>query len=210
MYKRAEQVIELGWHAGSRHPDLADAYADSSAPAAGSRTSTGRSRSVTTRSTPPTGSTLRDGAAYGHVATSWQDDVSGCSPDRRGEVDADGNPIPARRHHPEQTAAHPPGTVRRRARPQWKLMRRRTSRTRRTAWSRRVRERSSPTRPVPRSHPDIVIGACPTGVATTGVASRSPGHLGLKLLRPRRCRAASDWPTAAPTSRLNAPRGRRL
>lgn len=27
MYKRAEQVIELGWHAGSRHPDLADAYA---------------------------------------------------------------------------------------------------------------------------------------------------------------------------------------
>ena len=27
LFKRAEQVIELGWHAGSRHPDLADAYA---------------------------------------------------------------------------------------------------------------------------------------------------------------------------------------
>src|SRR5262245_11781513 len=27
MFKRAEQVIELGWAAGCRHPDLADAYA---------------------------------------------------------------------------------------------------------------------------------------------------------------------------------------
>lgn len=25
--KRAKQPIELGWHAGSRHPDFADAYA---------------------------------------------------------------------------------------------------------------------------------------------------------------------------------------
>ena len=27
MFKRAEQVIELGWAAGCRHSDLADAYA---------------------------------------------------------------------------------------------------------------------------------------------------------------------------------------
>jgi hypothetical protein len=105
MYKRAEQVIELGWHAGSRHPDLADAYAGQLAAAAGSRASTGRSRSATTPSTPPTVPPIRGGAAYGHAATSSQDDVSGCSRSS-GEVDEDGNPIPARRHHPTRPRRH--------------------------------------------------------------------------------------------------------
>lgn len=65
MFKRAEQVIELGWAAGCRHPDLADAYAGQL-------------------------------AASGRLA-SYDRAIDVC--DEALDV-ADGNPMPARRHHP--------------------------------------------------------------------------------------------------------------
>lgn len=100
MYKRAEQVIELGWHAGSRHPDLADAYAGQLA-AAGRIANLDRALQVCDEAL---------GTADGSTHPGWgrlrsrRNQLAG----RRqrhlvrpsGQVDADGDPIPARRHHP--------------------------------------------------------------------------------------------------------------
>ena len=102
MSKRAEQVIELGWHAGSRHPDLADAYAGQIA-AAGRLTNLDRALRVCDDALDTTEGSTHPG--WGRLR-SRRNQLAG----RRqrllvrpsGEVDEDGNPIPARRHHPTQ------------------------------------------------------------------------------------------------------------
>lgn len=100
MFKRAEQVIELGWAAGSRHPDLADAYAGQLA-ASGRLASYDRAIGVCDEAL-----TSADGSTHpgwGRLR-SRRNQLAG----RRqrllvhpsGKFDEDGNPIPARRHHP--------------------------------------------------------------------------------------------------------------
>ena len=100
MVKRAEQVIELGWAAGCRHPDLADAYAGQLA-ASGRLASYERAIDVCDEAL---------GVADGSTHPGWarlrsrRNQLAG----RRqrlvvrpsGKFDEDGNPIPARRHHP--------------------------------------------------------------------------------------------------------------
>jgi DNA polymerase III epsilon subunit-like protein len=100
MFKRAEQVIELGWAAGCRHPDLADAYAGQLA-ASGRLASYERAIDVCDEAL---------GVADGSTHPGWarlrsrRNQLAG----RRqrlvvrpsGKFDEDGNPIPARRHHP--------------------------------------------------------------------------------------------------------------
>ncbi len=100
MFKRAEQVIELGWHAGSRHPDIADAYAGQLA-AGGRLANLDRALEICDEALETAGGSTHPG--FGRLR-SRRNQLAG----RRqrllvrpsGEVDADGNPIPARRHHP--------------------------------------------------------------------------------------------------------------
>lgn len=100
MFKRAEQVIELGWHAGSRHPDLTDAYAGQLA-AGGRLVSFDRALEVCEEALDTADGSTHPG--WGRLR-SRRNQLAG----RRqrvlvrpsGEVDEDGNPIPARRHHP--------------------------------------------------------------------------------------------------------------
>jgi hypothetical protein len=96
QHARAEQVVELGWHAGSRHPDLVDAYA-------GALAAPGRIANLDVCSR-----TLAQQAGSTHDRwrrlASRRNQLAG----RRqrllvkpsGQFDAGGNPIPARRHHP--------------------------------------------------------------------------------------------------------------
>ena len=100
MFKRAEQVIELGWHAGSRHPDIADAYAGQLA-AGGRLANLDRALEVCDEVLESA-----DGSTHPGFGRLWsrRNQLAG----RRqrllvrpsGEFDEDGNPIPARRHHP--------------------------------------------------------------------------------------------------------------
>jgi len=102
MFKRAEQVIELGWHAGSRHPDLADAYAGQLA-AGGRLANLDRALQVCDDALDTAGASTHPGWSR---LRSRRSQIAG----RRqrllvkpsGEVDEDGNPIPARRHHPDK------------------------------------------------------------------------------------------------------------
>lgn len=100
MWVRAEQVIELGWHAGCRHPDLADAYAGQLA-AAGRLGSLDKALDVCDIALSHADGSTHDGWAR---LRSRRSQLAG----RRerllvkpsGRFDADGHPIPARRHHP--------------------------------------------------------------------------------------------------------------
>lgn len=100
MYKRAEQVIELGWSAQCRHPDLADAYAGQLA-ASGRLASYDRALDVCDEALAAAGGSTHPG--WGRLR-SRRNQLAG----RRqrllvrpsGQFDEDGNPIPARRHHP--------------------------------------------------------------------------------------------------------------
>lgn len=100
MFKRAEQVVELGCHAGSRHPGLADAYAGQLA-AGGPLGNLERALEICDQALETAEGSTHPG--WGRLR-SRRNQLAG----RRqrllarpsGEVDADGNPIPARRHHP--------------------------------------------------------------------------------------------------------------
>ena len=102
MFKRAEQVIELGWAAGCRHPDLADAYAGQLA-ASGRLSSYERAIDVCDEALGIAGGSTHPG--WGRLR-SRRNQLAG----RRqrlvvrpsGRFDEDGNPIAARRHHPDR------------------------------------------------------------------------------------------------------------
>jgi hypothetical protein len=97
---RAEQVAQLAWNAGCRHPDVVDAYAGHVA-AAGTRTDLRTALAACKLA-------LR--ARHDSTHEAWNRlqarsrQLAGQLERLRvrpsGQVDADGNPIPRRRHHP--------------------------------------------------------------------------------------------------------------
>lgn len=100
QHARAEQVVELGWHAGSRHPDLVDAYAGALA-APGRITHLDAALGVCSETLAQQAGSTHD--SWRRLA-SRRNQLAG----RRqrllvkpsGQFDPDGNPIPTRRHHP--------------------------------------------------------------------------------------------------------------
>lgn len=100
MFKRAEQVIRLDWHARSRHPDIADAYAGQLA-AGGRLANLDRALEICDEMLETADGSTHPG--FGRLR-SRRNQLAG----RRqrllvrpsGEFDEDGNPIAARRHHP--------------------------------------------------------------------------------------------------------------
>ncbi|MFP5255566.1 MAG: exonuclease domain-containing protein [Acidimicrobiia bacterium] len=98
---RADQLFQLAWAAGSRHPDVADAYA-------GRLAATGREEDL--RAALAVAKLARRQRA-GSTHEGWRrlqarsHQLAGQLRRRKqrpsGLFDADGNPIPLRRHHPE-------------------------------------------------------------------------------------------------------------
>jgi len=97
---RAEQVAQLAWNAGCRHPDIVDAYAGQIA-AAGSVTDLRTALAACKFALRTRQGSTHDGWAR-LQARSHQ--LAGQLERQRirpsGRVDPDGNPIPLRRHHP--------------------------------------------------------------------------------------------------------------
>lgn len=106
---RASQVAQLGWDAGCRHPDLADAYAGQLA-APGRRSDLQAGIDVCDAAL----ATRDDSSHEGWIRlSSRRNQLAGRL--RRltlrpsGAYDADGNPIPVRRHHPSAPRRLRPG-----------------------------------------------------------------------------------------------------
>jgi len=97
---RAQQMIDLAWEAGCRHPDVADAYAGQIAAA-------GRLADLEAGVTIcDTALLTRNGSTHEGwiLLTSRRNQLAGRAERLRvrpsGTFDGDGNPIPLRRHHP--------------------------------------------------------------------------------------------------------------